>query len=51
MATDTDQPDGAGSREHDQTGRQMSFTVLASIVGMALRYVSAVLTTLSLIHI
>jgi len=45
MATDTDQPDGAGSREDDQTGRQMSFTVLASIVGMALRYVSAVLTT------
>ena len=45
MATDKEPSEGAAPPQVDEAGRQVSFTVLASVVGMALRYVAAVLTT------
>lgn len=45
MATDKDQLDGDAGARIDQAGRQVSFTVLASVLAMALRYVAALITT------
>jgi len=45
MATDTGDHTDAGAPERDHAGRQMSFTVLATALGMPLRYVAALITT------
>ena len=48
MATDKTQTSGGSDPETDHAGRQVSVSVLASIIGMALRYVAALLTTQTL---
>lgn len=45
MATDKFQPGGNADALPDQAGRQISFTVLAGVFGMVLRYAAAILTT------
>ena len=48
MATDKTQTSGGSDTEIDHAGRQVSVSVLASVGGMALRYVAALLTTQTL---
>ncbi len=48
MATDKTQTSGNSNPEVDNAGRQVSVSVLASMIGMALRYVAALLTTQAL---
>ena len=48
MATDKAQTSGNSNPEVDNAGRQVSVSVLASMISMALRYIAALLTTQAL---